>query len=235
MKKVFITGKPSINDELKQMLGQNFEFISELNNSVDIIIDSINFPEEKKRNSIKFIDENSSSSVPVFSSSLCFPVSEQATFSKYPSRLIGIPLYRTFSQTKLIEIAPSKITDSKILENAESFLKETGLNYAIVPDRAGLVFPRILAMIINEAAQVYSENIASRDDIDTAMKLGTNYPYGPLEWADKIGIDLVYNILTALQKNYGEDRYRPHPSLKEMVNLNMLGVKTGNGFYTYSR
>jgi 3-hydroxybutyryl-CoA dehydrogenase len=234
MKKVFITGEPSINDELKQMLGQHCEFISELNNSADIIIDSSNFPEEKKRNSIKLIDENSSSSVPVFSSSLCFPVSEQASFSKYPPRLIGISLYSTFSQTKLVEIAPSKITDSKILENAESFLKETGLNYAKVPDRTGLVFPRILAMIINEAAQVYSENIASRDDIDTAMKLGTNYPYGPLEWADKIGIDLVYNILAALQNSYGEDRYRPHPSLKEMVNLNLLGVKSGKGFYNYS-
>ncbi len=235
MKKVFITGEPSINDELKQMLGQKCEFVSKLNNSADIIIDSTNFPEEKKRNSIKLIDESSGSSVPVFTSSLCFPVSEQASFSKYPSRLIGISLYSTFSQTKLVEIAPSKITDSKILENAESFLKETSLNYAKVPDRAGLVFPRILAMIINEAAQVYSENIASRDDIDTAMKLGTNYPYGPLEWADKIGIDLVYNILTALQNGYGEDRYRPHPSLKEMVNLNLLGVKSGKGFYNYSR
>jgi 3-hydroxybutyryl-CoA dehydrogenase len=234
MKKVFITGEPSINDELKQMLGQNCEFISELNSSADIIIDSSNFPEEKKRNSIKLIDENSSSSVPVFTSSLCFPVSEQGSFSKYPSRLIGISLYSTFSKTKLVEIAPSKITDSKILENAESFLKETGLNYAKVPDRIGLVFPRILAMIINEAAQVYSENIASRDDIDTAMKLGTNYPFGPLEWADKIGIDLVYNILIALQNGYGEDRYRPHPSLKEMVNLNLLGIKSGKGFYNYS-
>lgn len=234
MKKVFLTGETSINDELKQMLGQKCEFISELN-SADIIIDSSNFPEEKKRNSIKFIDENSNVQVPVFTSSLCITVSEQASFSKYPSRLIGIPLYSTFSQAKLIEIAPSKITDSKILENAESFLKETSLNYAIVPDRAGLVFPRILAMIINEAAQVYSENIASLDDIDTAMKLGTNYPYGPLEWADKIGIDLVYNILSSLQKYYGEERYRPHPSLKEMVNLNMFGLKTGKGFYNYSR
>ncbi len=133
----------------------------------------------------------------------------------------------------MIEIAPSKATEVKILENAENFLKEIQLNYAKVPDKTGLVFPRILAMIINEAAQVYSENIASRDDIDTAMKLGTNYPFGPLEWADKLGIDLVYNILLALQRDFGEDRYRPHPALKEMVNLKTLGVKTGKGFYIY--
>ena len=234
MKKVFIIGEPAVNDELKNIIGTNSEIVNELNNSVDIIFETTNFPKEKKTENIKFIDESSSSHVPVFSSSLCIPVYEQAPMSKYPQRLIGIGLYNTFSNTKLTEIAPSKITDVKILENAESFLKEINVNHSKVPDRAGMVFPRILSMIINEAVQVYSENTASRDDIDTAMKLGTNYPSGPLEWADKLGIDLVYNILAALQNEYGEDRYRPHPALKEMVNLNLLGVKTGKGFYEYT-
>jgi 3-hydroxybutyryl-CoA dehydrogenase len=235
MKKVFITGEPEINDELKKFLGANSEIVNELNNSVDIIFETTNFPMEKKTDNIKFIDESSSNSVPVFSASLCIPVYEQLPISKYPHRIIGIGIYNTFSNAKLLEIAPSKIADAKILENAENFLKEINVNYTKVPDRAGLVFPRILSMIINEAVQVYSENAASRDDIDTAMKLGTNYPFGPLEWADKLGIDLVYNILTALQNEYGEDRYRPHPALKEMVNLNLTGVKTGKGFYNYTR
>jgi 3-hydroxybutyryl-CoA dehydrogenase len=219
MKKVFIFGEQFVNDEIKLFLGTGCETVTELNNSVDIIIDSTNFPQDKKIENIKFADKNSNSNIPFFTSSLCISVSEQASFSKYPARLIGIGLYDSFSKAKLIEIAPSKITDVKILENAESFMKEINANYIKVPDRTGLVFPRILSMIINEAAQVYSENIASRNDIDTAMKLGTNYPFGPLEWADKLGIDLVYNILTALQRDFGEDRYRPHPSLKEMVNL----------------
>src|SRR5205807_6890493 len=133
--------------------------------------------------------------------------------------LIGIGLYNTFSKAKLLEIAPSKITEEHLLKNAEDFLSSAGLEFVKVPDRAGLIFPRILAMIINEAAQVYSENIASREDIDTALRLGTNYPYGPLTWADNMGIDLIYNILYSLHKNFGEDRYRPHPVLKEMVDL----------------
>jgi 3-hydroxybutyryl-CoA dehydrogenase len=199
MKKIFIIGEPAVNDELKNALGANTEITDYLDNSIDVIFETANFPKEKKYENIRFIDENSSSKVPVFSSSLCMPVYEQSAISKYPHRIIGTGIYNTFSNAKLLEIAPSKITGSKILENAESFLKEINLNYAKVPDRAGLVFPRILSMIINEAVQVYSENTATRDDIDTAMKLGTNYPFGPLEWADKLGNDLVYNILIALQ------------------------------------
>jgi 3-hydroxybutyryl-CoA dehydrogenase len=233
MKKVFILGEQSVNDEIKSFLGTSCDIVPELNNATDIIIDSTNFPAERKIENIKFADDNSNTGIPYFTSSLCISVSEQASYSKYPARIIGIGLYNTFSNSKLVEIAPSKITDIKILENAESFMKEINANYVNVPDKAGLVFPRILSMIINEAAQVYSDNVASRDDIDTAMKLGTNYPYGPLEWADKLGIDLFYNILTALQRDFGEDRYRPHPSLKEMVNLNMLGIKTGKGFYNH--
>lgn len=233
MKKIFILGEKSINDELKKLLGSKCEVSDELNNTIDVIIDSTNYPKEKKKENIEYIDKNFNGTVPFFTSSLCVPVSEQSTLSKYPKRLIGIGLYDTFSEAKLLEIAPSKITDIKILENAESFLKDTGINYAKVPDRAGLVFPRILSMIINEAAQVYSENIATKEDIDTAMKLGTSYPFGPLEWADKLGIDLVYNILSSLQNEFGEARYRPHPSLKEMVNLKQTGVKTGKGFYIY--
>lgn len=225
MYKIFLFGKNSIKEELKAFFKDKAEFTNTLNNEVDIIIDSTSFPKEKKFENIKTIDKHSTTEIPVFTSSLCVSVSKQSAHSKYPHRLIGAGLYDSFSKAKLIEIAPSKITDASILKNAESFLSSATVNYSIVPDRVGLVFPRIISMIINEAAQVYSEQIASKEDIDTAMKLGTNYPFGPLEWADKLGIELVYNILSAMQNEFGEDRYRPHPVLKEMINL-----KTG--FYS---
>jgi 3-hydroxybutyryl-CoA dehydrogenase len=225
MTKIFLFGKNSIKEELKALFKDKAEFTNTLNNDVDIIIDSTSFPKEKKIENIRTIDMHSTAEIPVLTSSLCFSVSEQSAFSKYPNRLIGAGLYDSFSNSSHIEITPSKITDADILKNAESFLTSAGVNYSIVPDRVGLVFPRIISMIINEAAQVYSEQIASKEDIDTAMKLGTNYQYGPLEWADKLGIELVYNILSALQNEFGEDRYRPHPSLKEMINIK-------KGFYT---
>jgi 3-hydroxybutyryl-CoA dehydrogenase len=231
MKKIYLFGDNIVNDELKISLKDKVDFSPRLDNAVNLVIDTTSYPGEQKFENIEFIDKNCSVSVPVLTSSLCISVSEQSTVSKFPERLVGIGLYPTFSKAKLIEIAPSKITDNKVLENTEIFLKECSIKYEIVPDKAGLVFPRILSMIINEATQVYAEKIATLEDIDTAMKLGTNYPFGPLEWADRIGIDLIYNILLSLQRDFGEDRYRPHTLLKEMVNLKRLGVKSKKGFY----
>lgn len=223
--KIFLIGDDSINSELKAALSGKAEFTDKLNNETESVFETTNFPKETKLKNLAFIEEHLDSSIPVFTSSLCIPVSEQSADCKYPTRLVGIGLYNTFSKAKRIEIAPSKITDSEVLKNAEKFLTDAGMNYSIVPDRAGMIFPRIVSMIINEAAQVYSEQIASKEDIDTAMKLGTNYPNGPLEWADRLGVPLVYEILSALQRDFGEDRYRPHPLLKEMVNLK-------KGFYS---
>lgn len=218
MNKVYFYGIESINNELITLFNNNFQTVGKPDDA-DIIIETTNYPLDKKLEIIRGIDGKTDKPIPVLTSSLCVSVSEQSTVCKYPERLVGIGLYDTISSSKQIEIAPSKIMNPEILEQTGKFFKSSNINYSIVPDVVGLVFPRIVAMIINEAAQVYDEKIASREDIDTAMKLGTNYPFGPLEWADKIGIEMVYNILTALQRDFGDDRYRPHPSLKEMVNL----------------
>jgi 3-hydroxybutyryl-CoA dehydrogenase len=86
---------------------------------------------------------------------------------------------------------------------------------------------------VNEAATALAEGVASAADIDTAMRLGTNYPYGPLAWGDRMGLDVVLGVMRGLQAEFGEDRYRPCPLLAHYVQANRLGRKTGRGFFEY--
>ena len=145
MKKIFLLGDKLINNEIASLLAGKVEIVTELDKSAELIIETTNFPLEAKEKSFALIDERCNPAIPVLTSSLCIPVSEQTTITKFPKRLIGIGLYSTFSKAKLIEIAPSKITDDSLLKNAEDFFKSAEFEFAKVPDRTGLIFPRILA------------------------------------------------------------------------------------------
>jgi 3-hydroxybutyryl-CoA dehydrogenase len=112
-------------------------------------------------------------------------------------------------------------------------LEELGLKAIEVPETPGLVLGRILAMLVNEATFALMEGVATPADIDTAMQLGTNYPRGPLAWADYVGLDVILAILKHLEEAYGEDRYCPSVLLRQKVDADKLGRKTGEGFYSY--
>ncbi len=121
-----------------------------------------------------------------------------------------------FASSQVVEIAPALRTSAAEFERARLLLKNAlRREPEIVTDRIGLVSARVLAMIVNEAAFALMEGVADPADIDTAMRLGTNYPEGPLAWGDRIGIDLVLAILEALYKEYREERYRPCVLLRQ--------------------
>ncbi|NWF91236.1 MAG: 3-hydroxybutyryl-CoA dehydrogenase [Ignavibacteriaceae bacterium] len=189
MKKIFLTGDENIKEELRLKL-KDCEYTDNLKDT-NIAVECTNYPRGEKTDIIKQLDAELNPSMPILTSSLCVAVWEQAAVCKNPERLIGIGLYPTISKTKLIELAPSRLTNDETTEKVKKFFSEQKIECSVVPDVPGLVFPRIISMIINEAAQVYAEKTASREDIDTAMKLGTNYPYGPLEWTDKLGVGLI--------------------------------------------
>ncbi len=114
----------------------------------------------------------------------------------------------------------------------QDFLSRGEIKLAPEDEAQGEIIARILAMIMNEAAFAVGEGVASVRDIDTAMKLGTNYPKGPLKWADQIGLDRVYAVLKGLQDAFGEERYRPAPVLWQLVGSGMSGDAAGEGFHT---
>ena len=119
------------------------------------------------------------------------------------------------------------------LQQAEQLFKGLGKEAVRVKDAAGLTFPRILSLIINEAARSLEEGVATAEEIDIGMKLGVNYPQGPLRWGDQIGLDEVLAVLEGLHRETGDDRYRPTPLLKKLVTAGMLGEISGQGFYSH--
>jgi 3-hydroxybutyryl-CoA dehydrogenase len=148
-------------------------------------------------------------------------------------RVVGFGVLPPLEAGQTVELAAGPWTEQAALEQAAAFFHGLALETATVPDGPGLIFPRILCMIINEAAFALMEGVASAEDIDAAMRLGMNHRLGPLEWADRIGLDQVLAVLEALQVEYGEDKYRPAPLLRQLVRAGHLGRATGRGFHVY--
>ncbi|MGF1507575.1 MAG: hypothetical protein GYB64_17160 [Chloroflexi bacterium] len=135
----------------------------------------------------------------------------------------------------VVEVMAGLRTNPDSLAGARRFLEALDREPVIINDTVGGVLPRIVASLVNGAAFALMEGAATAEDIDKGMKLGTNYPYGPLEWADKIGLDQIVGILDALGKVHGSDRYRVCPLLRQLVLARHFGERTGRGFYTYGR
>lgn len=169
----------------------------------------------------------------VLSSALATSATQAAAWMTAPERVVGFGVVPPVAQTGIIEIAAARQTAPEAMEWATHFWQELGFEVITVNDAPGLVRMRVVACLVNEAASAIMEGVASPADIDLAMKLGTNYPFGPLAWGDLIGLDIVLGILNGLFAEYGEDRYRPCPLLRRMVIAGETGQKSGKGFFSY--
>lgn len=179
--------------------------------------------ESKKRNLIE-LDRVLAPTVPLISSSVTVTVADQTSWVKHPGRLIGIGALPSLLSNGLVELAPSPSTNEIALRAAREFIEALGKESAVVQDSVGMVLPRILCSLINEACFAMMEGVATGRDIDTAMKLGTNYPTGPVEWAERIGVRNVHAVMRALHEGFGEDRYRIAPLLQRAAVSGVLSL-----------
>ena len=197
------------------------------------MIDSETGAEDKKRALLQRLDASLPASSVIITSCLRFSTTQMASWLKKPERLVGFATFYPLKDRRLIELAAGLRTSESTLEQAEQLFKSLGKETVRVKDTPGLTFPRILSLIINEAARSLEEGVASAEEIDVAMRLGVNYPQGPLKWADQIGLDEVLAVLEGLQRETGDDRYRPATLMKKFVIAGFLGETSGRGFYTY--
>ncbi len=179
-------------------------------------------PDDKKKN---LQDLARSLHSPILTSSVTVTVAEQTGWIQSPSSLIGIGAFPTFLEGSLIEFATSPLSDEACVRVAGEFASALEKEAVFVQDSIGLVLPRIVCMLANEACFAAMEGVAVGKDIDTAMKLGTNYPNGPFEWTERIGVRQVHAALQAMTRSYGEDRYRVAPLLHRAAFLNALPTK----------
>ncbi len=170
-----------------------------------------------KRNNLLYLDKLLLGSTTILSSSVTVTTTEQASWLRHPERLVGIGAIPGILRNRLMEIAPSVHSDNIHVTRATEFARQLDKEFAIIQDRAGMVLPRILCMLINEAAFALTEGTASPADIDTAMKLGTNYPFGPVEWGDRMGFKHVVSVLEAIHEETAEERYRIAPLLRQLA------------------
>ena len=150
-----------------------------------------------------------------------------------PKMFLGMHFMNPANKNNLVELIPSEFTDKNSLEFAKNILIEIEKNPIIVKDSPGFIVNRILIPMINDAINLFESGIASREDIDNAMKIAARHPMGPLELADMIGLDIILYIMNNFYNTFKNDRYKPANLLIKMVKENKIGKKVKEGFYMY--
>jgi 3-hydroxybutyryl-CoA dehydrogenase len=211
------------------------EFLREMADQVEIIIEAIIASRQEKKKAISYLNHHFvGSNEPILSAALNASATEAGSWSMYTPIVVGWAAIPPLAESEVFELMPGMQSAPNSVASARDFLASLGKDPVLVEDTVGGVLPRIIANLVNEAAFALTEKAANAEDIDTAMKLGTNYPHGPLAWGDLIGLDQIAGILTALGEAYGPDRYRLAPRLAQLVQAGNWGKESGQGFYNYS-
>ena len=163
------------------------------------------------------------------------PVVELAMETGRPEKVCGVHFFNPAPMMALVEIVRAITTSDETIADATAFATACGKNPVLVKDQAGFIVNALLFPYLNNAAKLFDAGVATRDDIDAAMKGGCNFPMGPLELLDLVGLDTSLAILEALYEEFKDPNYAPAPILRRMVSAERLGRKSRVGFYDYRK
>ena len=229
--------KGSITADTKETSLQNISTYTSIATGVahaDLVIEAASENADLKLSIFRELDEYAPAHCVLASNTSSISITKIAAVTKRPQQVIGMHFMNPVPVMKLVEIVKGYATQTDVAHMIFGLSKHLGKLPCIVNDYPGFVSNRILMPMINEAIYALYEGVAGVEEIDTVMKLGMAHPMGPLQLADFIGLDVCLSILKILQEGFGNPKYAPCPLLVNMVTAGKLGVKEGEGFYTYT-
>jgi 3-hydroxybutyryl-CoA dehydrogenase len=219
-------------EEVYRRIGPSLDLAAAVADA-DIVVEAVFENEEVKREVFRRLDAAAPARAILASNTSSIPITRLGAATRRPEQVIGMHFMNPVPLMRLVEVIRGERTSEETLRRTVAIAEGLGKTVGVSKDYPGFIANRILMPMINEAAFALHEGVATREDIDTIMKLGMNHPMGPLALADFIGIDVIVEILDILHRGFGDPKFRACPLLRKMVEAGKLGRKSGEGFYSY--
>lgn len=208
--------------------------LKEACSGVDYVVEAVFEDMKVKKDVFKTLDDHAPSHAILASNTSSLSISEMAAATKRPDKVIGMHFFNPAPVMQLIEVIRGAATSDETVAASKALASKLGKSPVEVKESPGFVVNRLLVPMMNEAFNLLQEGVASAEDIDKAMKLGTNMPMGPFELADYTGLDIGLHTMETLFHETGDPKFRPSPMLRKYVRAGRVGMKAGKGVYNYN-